>query len=680
MAFDQYRLLPSSVSAQDRHGQILEFLQEGEAWLSAQRPSTEWESVLDMLGPSVFQGPSGDGLSQTGFNNGKRIAKEIVASLTNFRHEGEIKATWDQDLYNQAIALTKRDKAWFRETHAHQRYRSVMQYAVAFGTGYGHQTWDSHFWGPSRGDVRLEPLAPDCVLCVQLPRDHDLQRAYIVFIREELPINLARRIYQRTNPAFAELLTPDRDSPGWLQKGLRKLQDLMGGSPIFRLGGTLDKKKGTSYPTVDLFHAYVMDDSVNESGSPVTMGTYRTNWSYTVPSLGSDMPTGMNDSEGRALTRKATEDDCALYPLRRLIIFSRSVPFPAYDGSSPWWHGKVPVSRFRFNDWAWEALGQSVIGDTRTMGIGIERIMQDVEDSSHARLDPPLLFDDQKVSKGFAETVNPRKAGVRAAVSLDAGEILKVLGQQWQYEVPTWIPEWIKEQIARQEKLTGSPDLVAIAKARQVPGEGTLEKLMEMAGPLVQDMIRSVEEPLADLGDQRKALYLQFDTKARMLQITGPLQEEEEFYYVPDLIVPLVQGESSEARRDRSKRYIHEFRYHVSESGINEIHRMTTKLAFLQLLKAGVPISWWTLAKIFAVPNFGPLPRNPETGQETHSEIETWIAQQHLMRELQQEMQQATGGPGGPRQQGPGRPPTNQRPPQLVQKDGGARSTVKTSQ
>lgn len=657
-----------SVKPSLQHGQLIEFLQEGESWLKAQRPPTEWDAILNMLGPSDSSTDL-DGQSNTGFANGKRITKEIVASLSNFRYEGEIKTEWDQDLYDQAIALTKRDRAWFKEAHGHHRIREALQYAVAFGTGYMRQEWDKSFRGPGRGDVRMTPTAPDDVLFVQLPKNHNIQEAYIVFIKEELPINLARRIYRRTNEAFAAALTPDRDTPGWLEKGLRKVQQFMGGSPIFRFTGR-DKKDTGSFPTVDIYHAYIMDDSINQSGLPIEMGMDKTNWAYTVPSYGSQIPT---DVTGKL--KEATVDDCAMFPLRRLAIFSKSVDFACYDGSSPWWHGQVPLARFRFNDWAWEALGQSVVGDTRTMGIGIESLMRDIEDSCHARMDPPLLFDDNKVSKGFAEAINPRKAGVRAAADLNFGEIFKLVGAQWQYEVPQWIREYLNEQIARQEKLTGSPDLVAIAKAKQVPSQGTLEKILEMAGPLVQDMIRGVEEPLFELGEMRKSLYMQFDAKARRLQLTGALGEDEEFIYEPDKIVPLLSDESIDAYRSRVKLYLHEFKYHLTQSGVNEIHRMTMKLAYLQLQKAGLPISWWTLAKIWQVPNFGPLPKSPD-GVEVRNEIETWIAQKHIEREMAEEMAGGMAKVGG---QGPGRPQTNQKPPQIVSKDGGARSTVKTS-
>ncbi len=547
------------------HGWLAEARQEGEAWLKTQRPATEWQRVLDALGPAD---PSQflDDQSNTGYNKTKRIARELVASLSNFKYEGEFKVQYDQTLYPQAQHLTKRDRVWFQQAHVLQTFRQILQYAVCLGTGYGLQVWDKHFWSPGQGDVRLTALAPDCVTFVQLPADADMQRAYAVIIKEELPINLARRIYSQQNAAFAARLSPDRDSPGWIEKGLRKVQQLMGGSPIFKYTGR-DTKGNNSFPTVDIFHCYIMDDGVNTGPVPRLMGEDGTNWSYTVPVLGSDLPSGVRDATGTMLTRKATENDCRLFPTRRYCIFSSSVDFPCYDGPSPWWHGKVPLGRFRFGDWAWEALGSSLLGDILTMQNGIESIMRDVEDSSHARMDPPAIYDDSKVSKSWAEAVNPRRAGVRAAADMNFGEVFKILGEQWQYEVPMWIPDWIKSQENRMDYIAAAPDLVAMAKAKQVPGEGTMEKLIEMAGPLVQDMIRGVEEPQYELGEMRKALYLQFDTRSRWMQLAGPDADSEDYQWTPDLFVPAATTLlPADERRATQKLYLHQFKYHTSQS------------------------------------------------------------------------------------------------------------------
>ncbi len=152
------------------------------------------------------------------------------------------------------------------------------------------------------------------------------------------------------------------------------------------------------------------------------------------------------------------------------------------------------------------------------------------------------------------------------------------------------------------------------------------------------------------------------------------------------------QGTPQEMNK-KLKKLISDFRYEVSQSGLNEIHRMTTKLFYLQLMKEGFPISWWTFAKIARIPNFGPPPFG------TNTEMERWVAQQEMKIELQgklqKEMQEMQGGPpGGGGQQGPpgevpgvpnldqkakGRPQTYRNAPRMVQKDHGTRSTITTA-
>ncbi len=124
---------------------------------------------------------------------------------------------------------------------------------------------------------------------------------------------------------------------------------------------------------------------------------------------------------------------------------------------------------------------------------------------------------------------------------------------------------------------------------------------------------------------------------------------------------------------------------------------MTTKLFYIQLMKAGFPISWWTFAKIAQIPNFGPPPEG------TNTEMERWIAQPHIQTELAIDQQQEIAGSGlvGPDGQpvssgggaggeggGPpggggggegGRPPSFNKAPKMESKDGGTRSTITTS-
>jgi len=245
--------------------------------------------------------------------------------------------------------------------------------------------------------------------------------------------------------------------------------------------------------------------------------------------------------------------------------------------------------------------------------------------------------------------------------------------------------------------MSGVRDLVAVAKAQQIPGADTLEKLMEMAGPIVDDLVRQIEHPLQRLGDWRKAYYFQFYTRPRMIQVTGPDGVEIDKQYMPEALKFLRPNTPPDSVVQKVLSTLDEFRYHVTESGINEIHRMTNKLLYLQMMKLGFPISWWTMAKVAKIPNFGPPPAGANT------EMERWVAQQRIQIEMEVQKQViaaemlggvpgAGAGPpggGGPPSNGngnqpgapseEGRPPSFNAPPRLESKDGGMRTTISTS-
>ncbi len=703
--------IPSFGASNDHlHGWLMESVEEAQAWLGTQRQTQTWEMAMELMN-SPDPGNYLDNQSNTHYPKIKRMGRELVASLANFRHAGEFKVKWNNELYDTAHILTLLDKNWYNTTFAGDVHREGIQNAVFLGTNYWYEEWDKHFWGPDKGDIRLTAINPANVTFVQLPPNRDIQLAYMVIIRQELPINLAKRIYQDINPLFAASLTPDRDQPsGFFQKGLQKVQQFL--SPALRVAGRSRQGDAPISPTVDIYTAYTMDNAINERFEPIQMGPPGANWSYDVPFVGMEVPTGIaNPATGDQFTRKAKPSECRLFPLRRMTVFSNTGV--ATDGSSPWWHGDVPLARSWYNDLPQNALGSSTITDAASMEASIGALMRNIDDSAAARLDPPALYDDSAVSSTFAKNFNPRAAGARASAPLlSAGVPLQYPFPPQYYDVPNWITDYIKSQEDRMEYVTAVRDIVAIAKAKQVPGADTLEKLLEMAGPIVQDMVAANVKPLTQLGTWRASYYFQFYNSARMIDTVGPddgtldilrnayMPERLKPYiqhkalkYSPELLLPVREYEGGAAYRERQQRMVGEFVYEVTESGLNEIHRMTSKLFYLQLMKEGFPISWWTFAQIARIPNFGPPPEG------TNNELERWVAQQRMMIELKTKLAEEAnaaamasgmppagapeGGEGGENMSGgeaaPGRPNSYNAPPRLVQKDGGTRSTVTTS-
>lgn len=664
-----------------------------------------------------LNGPDGSGgiadMSNCQYPLVKRLFREQVASLSSFKHAGEFKVLWDNTLYDTAHLLTQLDRNWDRTCNASEAHREGMQYACGLGTAYWLEEWDPTFWGPNRGDVRLSALGPANVTFVQLPSNRDIQGAYMVLIKREVPLNLARREWMTKNPGFAMSLQPDRDAPsqGWIQKGLQRVQQFL--SPALRVAGRTGQNQQASFPVVDIWTAYTLDSSVNEGIGPIKMGADGTNWQYEVPAIGDPVPQGIpNPRTGQEFTLPAKRGDCLLFPLRRMTIFSSTGV--AYDGSSPWWHGEVPVARVWFNDLPWNAIGGSTVADGESMEQGVVALMRGMEDSAAARLDPPMLYDENLVSRSFAEVFNTKKAGTKAQANLAAGDPVKFPVDPHTYDIGQWIPQFIEAQERRIKYLLGIDDITALAKTKQIPGADTLGKLMEMAGPLVEDMVGAIVKPLTQLGEWRKAYFLQFYGEARIIETVGPDDGAEQisttefisnklraqlfredgsrrssFQFLPEMFGSM-EGLSAGQRKQKLKRLLSEFYYEVTESGLTQISRMETILLYLQASDRGQPISWWDFAKAARLPNFGPPPEG------TNTMLERWQAQQHIqiemevekakqLAQMQQDLQMASGMPpgdaGGEALNGKpvGRPPSFSASPRLQQKDHGTRSTITTS-
>ena len=155
---------------------LLSAVAQGNAWLQSQRPAEGWRVVTEALGPDLNSALADQ--SNVTFKKSKRIVRELVASLTNFRYEGEVVPRWDSTLYDQAKILTDLDKNWHDECGAAAATRSVLQYGIAQGTGYWYETWDPHFHGTHMGDIRLDAVAPEFIPPEHGPEHFDADQDY----------------------------------------------------------------------------------------------------------------------------------------------------------------------------------------------------------------------------------------------------------------------------------------------------------------------------------------------------------------------------------------------------------------------------------------------------------------------------------------------------------------------
>jgi hypothetical protein len=662
-----------------RLGWLREASEEGDNYLKSQRNWRQIDKAIDIIGGSSGLPDVSKKMSRLHINMLKRDIRENVATLANMRPLWGYK-TDNQDFHELAAILNKLLLSWYLNTFADRSIRKALQYAAACCRGYVSPVWKNDFWVTGRGDIKLVDYGPRDVKPIQIGRDHDIQGAYAVDIVDEVPFAKACATY----PLHTDLFSPDRSTPTWMRSGIRRVQKFL--SPVLnRFGPGTRENSDTTFPTVDIHTTYIMDLTFNDSGNDVWMGEPGTKWYYKVPSYKSEIPTGVMNSAGQVEYVKATLEDALMFPMRRKCVWTQQGVI--YDNSSPYWHKKVPLVAFELDDWPWEFLGNSMTNDGASIQDSVTRLARAIDDSANARLDPGLQYDESTMSESLMQRFNPRVGGQRIKTNMQMGEGIKPILPPAYYDVPQWIGDFIEKLWEKMHYLLGTRDIQAIAKAKQVPSGDSLEKLMEMAGPLVTDMSRNMEKSMRDLGEQWKGLAMQFYDTKRRVQMQGKdgITEEDYDYdpgnmipsHLPDEMARIKAGtldKNTPSRAgivQRAQMHLDSCYFHVTPNSLHQITQLTRKLLLLQLFKAGFPIDPWTIADSFDLDNFGTPDKVAKLlgADKTPTDMMgRWIMFKELMVKL--------GGADGKQK---GRPPSGQQSPAIQSKDGGARSTVRES-
>jgi hypothetical protein len=649
---------------------VREAIQEGEQFLKTQRAFMDMDRALDVIaGTSTSDGRTARSLSGVRVNRAKRNVREIVASLSNLRPLWGYKND-NRDYDSHAVVLNKLLNSWWLNTFADRRIRQALQYAMVMGTGYISPVWRRDFWNAGRGDIYLNVYGPRDVLFVQLPPSHDIQGAYAVIIRVRTPIHMACAMW----PTLADKFAPTYVASGALRRGMGRVTGFV--TPILRrLGGGQQRREedDSPFPMLDIFYAYIMDPSINLGPDDIQVGDPDTNFGYLVPPFEKLIDTTQRDpASGQFLKRKVTREEAMLYPARRLLITCPECNLEISDGPSPWWHKKVPLVGFTPDDWPWEVCGYSPLRDMAPMQASANSLMRAIDDAANARLRPNVWYDPNVLAKTLMDDLDFRQGGqsVPAPLGMTGEPIKAILAPQW-YQVEAFIPEFIKVLWEQMDHVSGVRDLTAIAKARQIPASESIDKIMEMLGPLVQDMSRGMEASLRDLGEMVKALFFQFYTAPRRVQILGGKDGlvEEDYDYEPASMIPShMIGESTDTSSStplwqRARWHMDNFVFHVTPQSLHQITQMARKMLYLQLYRmtgTPFPMDPWTLGKEMDI-TIGSEP------PATKDIMARWVAWMKLVGEI---MPQKPG-------QGAGRKPSSHAAPHIVNK--GGRQTVAES-
>lgn len=467
----------------------------------------------------------------------------------------------------------------------------------------------------------------------------------------------------------------------------------------------------------DLYYTYVLDLRINEPmkdddgnpmmdengqpmGKPLEMGEKGTSWAYTVPYVG-QMITRFED--GKNVTRPATDDDCRVYPYRRLLISCNEALM--YDGPAFDWHGMVPLVPFYLDEWAWEDTGFSLFQGTMHTQDAIDDLMRYIYRVAMARANPGKVYNTDittgdkqgKLTSRQAESLDPFDPGIGWGVDGDIKEpVLRPPFPEWCYNIPEWVMkvvEFLQATIMRQ---LGHDQIKSLEKIRANISDP--EKLLDAEGPTVLGTSRSMERGFRDLAEMLKFLIIQYMTTPRLMQYVGADGiAPEVFDYAPEMIVPShMPGEqmttpegqpvpSGVTAIERGRNFAKNLRTFTTPHSMHYIAQAQKKLNLLALLGKGVPIDPETLATEFDLPNWGSI-----DGSTIKEKVVNWAKEKLTEQAEIAKLQQALGlnppepeGKPGPKpgQAGSGRPPQKPGSGQIKQKGAasGGRAVVATT-
>lgn len=590
-------------------GWCKEAIQESEGFLRAQQGYNKIdESIQAVMGQQSDLRSAA--LSSTTCNQVSKAFFDMTAGLT------DVKPFWEYRTYNRrfeshtAIYGKLSEHVWLQR-RMDMAFLSAVQYAVPAGTSYLEPCWD-----PAIEDFRAEAWDPRDVLPIRPSTSPSIQDCYGVITRKSRSTNyvryLARHVFKR--PDLVNAVLPDRDGSvvGNSVRNTRvgALLERFGDSPFRqRLFGDKPVREIPRIPTTDIFTCYIDDDAINESSNDVRMGAF--------------------DKDGKPLNNwsHVVGPGERLYPRKRMIVFSSSLPEPFYDGPSPWWHGKFPYPKLTLDPVPWSYLGKAPLWDLLSLNKALDRQLRVYDDWSERLARPDIVADKNAIPQHLLDRLDTRKAGKKIRINPTAGK------NGLQFEGPGNLPAdfWrgIEYYETKIKELSGVQDISNLMKLNQIPSSDSIEKIMESMSLSWRMRSRVIEVFMREFAEMMAYNFAQFYTLPRRLTILGGEgMTMQDFDMDPGSLIPdYVDGNDFDEhgnvsaaamergpmpRYDRAQEFLRQFSFHVAPGSLLAASEIERKLLYLQLSRAGL-IDHWTLLDVLGVPNVGTPPVGANT-------------------------------------------------------------------
>ena len=591
-----YSYLPASDYEVQVLGYMKEALEEGEAFLRAQKGYTLANDAMKAIFGDVKTLQSSV-LSQTSVNHVAKVATDLTAMCT------DVKPFWEYRTRNQRFKkhceiFGQLSEHWWLNRLIDLKFADVIRYSLCAGTGYSHQ-----YFNTNTQDIDMSAEDPRDIIPIRPPStSFSLQECAGVIQRVQRTVNYVRARY----PKKAALIQPDRDgsvvSQSLQNSRVGQLFDMYGSPFRERLFNEKPAKELPRIPSVDLYTAYLTDDSINESSSPTFMGDWSkdhkplNSWSYQV------------------------DPGQPLYPRKRCIVFTSSVIL--YDGPSIYWHGLFPFTKLTLDPWPWSWLGKGILWDLLSLQKSIDSLMRVLDDHLEQVARPSITADKNTVSQSDLNKIDTRKAGLKIRQNM-------LMGKGVVINPPPNLPPDVMAILQYYEEkiyqIPGVRDLSSMMKLGQMPAPETIERIQETMSPSVRMRSRIIEVFMREFAFMVASNFAQFYTLPIRLAILGEQgATEDDFDMDPGSFIPawmnddytsegIIKSDSLTRgplpRYDRAKQFFSQVSYHIAPSSLLNASEIETQLKYLQLSRAGL-IDHWTLLDVLNIPNVG----NPPEG------------------------------------------------------------------
>jgi hypothetical protein len=655
-------------------------IQEGEGFLEAQKSYKDLAKNL-----RVFNAVFNDSCRSTLVtNNLKYDIRKFCETLAQVREIAGFGS--DNPSYKKmAEMLTKVSKCVYLESDFPFQILKVLQYASVMGIGYLWPKVRATEYGYGERRMEFDALGLLDVIPTQIPsRTNDIQDAYAVTVYDYMPIAEACGRF----PLFDGRL----QTVGMRRNYQTRMQAQRVDFAERNRYGDVGRTFGNLY--AEIRYTFVRDLRINNTGYELPMGDLGTTWFYRIPFVGQRIFGGMKD--GQRYDRPAEAQDCRIYQGLRLIITSTGIDKPMYDGPAFDWDPRMPIIQYTVDDWAWEPLGRSIVGDVASIEQTIRKHERLMDQVLSAQMNPPMGFNHTETGGPKIEHFDIFEPNVRLGVDGKPKDTFQSILPD-EVRVGSTQFEYLKYLNEKEGKQLGLEDLGNLGSNMKLQiASDTADKMLESIGPVGKGIAQRVEKANKAVGQRMKYLILQWFDTQRIMEYVGPENmAAETFDYKPNELVPshlpdeldagvFPQKESEYSSLDRARWFAKQIRLVSVPSTLLKVTQMQQQLLLLQLKKGQAPISWLTVFKAMDIAN--PEQEIEASFQEQEKlEKMKMMAQIDLMQTMKKmgiDPEQLNGGGGDGKPHAGGRPPSNSKAPKVKSKGGKGgdpRSTVTTS-